>query len=75
MIVGIDLDNTIINYQTSFEKIAKFKKIKLNNKFIKKTLKKKKLKKYLRMNGQEYKVRFMVKEFLRQKFLVTLLNF
>ncbi len=74
MIVGIDLDNTIINYQTSFEKIAKFKKIKLNNKFIKKTLKKK-LKKYLRMNGQEYKVRFMVKEFLRQKFLVTLLNF
>lgn len=41
MIIGIDLDNTIINYQSSFERIAKLKKIKINKKFIKKELKQK----------------------------------
>ena len=41
MIIGIDLDNTIINYQSSFERIARLKKIKINKKFIKQKLKQK----------------------------------
>ena len=39
MIVGIDLDNTIINYQNSFKQIAKSENIKINKNLIKEKLK------------------------------------
>ena len=41
MIVGIDLDNTIINYENSFKKIANSENIKIIQKFSKDYIKKK----------------------------------
>ena len=41
MLIGIDLDNTIINYQNSLKNIAKSRNIKIIHKFTKDYIKKK----------------------------------
>ena len=43
MLIGIDLDNTIINYQNSLKNIAKSRNIKIIHKFTKDYIKKKTL--------------------------------
>ena len=67
MIIGVDLDNTIINYNNIFRKLQKKKINYLKNKNIKSSIKKH-LQKLQKISGQNFKVKFMVSEFLKLKF-------
>ena len=62
MIIGVDLDNTIINYNNIFRKIAEKKINYLKNKNIKSSIKKH-LQKTSKNLWKNFKVKFMVSEF------------
>ena len=73
--IGIDLDNTIINYLESFKYYSKNKlNIDCYNLNSKEEIKKNIKKNYQIMNGQNYKILF-IQIYLKLKYLKILKNF